>query len=120
MAHSNADPSLADASSTAAVDRVLSHERLLWSLVLATLVLDVLLTAVGRRLGLAEGNPLVADLLARFGIGALAALKVGIFVLAVGLRRVVPPRYVSFVPLALAVPWSLAVLANVVTIAVVV
>lgn len=107
-------------SSPMACTTLLDRERLLWALAATTLVLDVVLTATGRRLGLTEANPLVALLLARFGIGSLAALKVGAVGAAVCCRRLVPERYLASIPLGLGLAWGVAVVANLVAISVVV
>ena len=47
----------------------------LWTLILATTVADILLTMVGLDAGLREGNVVVAALLAEFGLAGLWLVK---------------------------------------------
>lgn len=83
----------------------------LWILAVVLGALDVWLTAWGLRLGLAEGNPVVATLIAEIGIGALVVLKGGVVTLAVGCRRY-RPLWGPWLPLALVLPWLVAVAVN--------
>jgi len=71
--------------STSAVDDALLTVRrerrmtrthaILWALILATTVADILLTMVGLDAGLREGNLVVAALLAEFGLAGLWLVK---------------------------------------------
>lgn len=81
------------------------------------MVLDIALTAYGLGLGLAEMNPVAANAITDHGIAGMALLKlVGFAAAAVG-WLIVPRRFGALVPLALATPWLLAAVVNVVMIA---
>lgn len=100
------------------VGRILDRERSLWTLVVVTLVLDVVLTALGRQIGLVEANPLVDSLLVQYGPAALIVLKIVALAAGICARRAVPTRYAASVPLGLALPWGVAVVANALAISV--
>lgn len=71
------------------LDRSLSIERielLLWGLVVAGLLADLVTTTAGLEAGLTEGNPLVRWGLAAWGPAALVGLKLPIVAAAVALR----------------------------------
>lgn len=91
-----------------------ARERLLWTVALVALLADLVLTYYGLGRGFSEGNPIARVVMARFGFAALGVLK-GL-ALAVGVAGwlVLPRRVQAVVPLALALPWTLAVLSNVV------
>lgn len=93
-------------------------ERELWMLALLGLVGDLALTVYGLERGLAEANPFARAAVHAHGYGALAALKAGALALGVGGWLLLPRRHRAVVPLALAAPWTLAVVANAVTITV--
>jgi len=95
-----------------ALDLLASFERELWVVVVVALLADVYLTQLGLQYGLREGNPLVRHLIGRFGVGALAALKLGVVGLAGVLRELVPARQAPTIPLGLAIPWLAAVCIN--------
>jgi len=95
-----------------ALDLLASVERELWLLVVAALLADVYLTQLGLQTGFREGNPVARRLIEAFGIGALAALKVGIVGTAGVLSRLVPARQAPTIPLGLAIPWVVAVCIN--------
>ncbi|MDS0258371.1 DUF5658 family protein [Haloarcula sp. S1CR25-12] len=95
-----------------ALDLLASVERELWVVVAAALVADVYLTQLGLQYGLREGNPLARHLIEAFGIGALAALKVGVVGLAGVVRELVPERQAPTIPLGVAIPWVVAVCVN--------
>jgi hypothetical protein len=92
------------------------HEGVLWAVVVASMVADLLLTYHGVENGLRESNPVANAALERFGHAALVALK--LFAIGVGLacRPLLPREYVAVVPLGLAIPWVVASLINVVVI----
>ncbi|MFB6160402.1 MAG: hypothetical protein ABEJ61_04395 [Haloferacaceae archaeon] len=97
---------------------VVRRERLLWGVVLVTLLLDCVLTAYGLSIGLVERNPVAARLVARLGaVPSFAVLKGGVLVVALAGRRLLPDRYTPVVPLALALPWGVAVVVNAAVIA---
>jgi hypothetical protein len=95
-----------------ALDLLASVERELWVVVVAALLADVYLTQLGLQSGLREGNPLARFLIETFGIGALAALKVGVVGLAGVVWKLVPDRQGPTIPLGLAIPWVVAVCIN--------
>ncbi|WP_459192629.1 DUF5658 family protein [Halosimplex sp. J119] len=86
-------------------------ELLLWVVVCWALVLDIVLTAYGLSVGLAERNPLMRQALDAFGLGALALAKAGAVALAL-VFRTIWPEYSLVAPIGLAVPWVLAVVFN--------
>jgi hypothetical protein len=89
----------------------LTPERLLWALVVVTMVLDVVTTEVGLQHGLAEGNPVMAGVIGGAGLLGLAGAKLA--VLAVGAcARLCLPRYRYAIPLGLATPGAIAVAIN--------
>lgn len=90
-------------------------ERELWLLAAVGLVGDLALTVYGLERGLAEANPFARAAVHAHGYGALAALKAGAFAVGVGGWLVLPRRHRAVAPFALAVPWTLAVVVNVVT-----
>lgn len=95
-----------------AMTDVLAHnEQQLWALAVLAGVLDVWLTSWGLRVGLAEGNPVVAVLLAEVGIVALAGVKGGLVAVAVGCRQY-RPRWGPWLSLGLVLPWMGAVAVN--------
>lgn len=92
------------------------RERALWGMVLLATLADVASTLAGLRLGLAEGNPLVAGILHDAGLAGFLGVKV--LALGVGLgARVALPQFRVAVPLGLALPWAVAACVNVVLIA---
>jgi hypothetical protein len=94
-----------------------AHATPLWIAVLAGLVLDSVLTVYGIHLGLAERNPVAADLIANVGVvPALALLKGAALAVGVGGWVLLPERYRGLVPAGLAVPWVGAAVANALTI----
>jgi hypothetical protein len=93
-----------------------ANERTLWLAVGAALVLDFALTVYGFHLGFVEQNQLARALLSSYGLAGILGLKLAALVLAVALRRVLPTGYRALVPLALAIPWWIGVVANAVQI----
>lgn len=97
--------------------RTTAYAPWLWAAVIVGTVLDAALTVYGIRLGLAEGNPVAADLIADVGVvPALALLKGGALAVGVGGWVVMPDDYRGLVPAGLAVPWVGASAANALTI----
>ena len=92
--------------------RALPSERALWGAVVCAFALDTATTAAGLAIGLDEANPIAADLIADWGLGALVASKVLVLVLAVATRAAVDDRHGVVVPLGLVVPPAVAVLLN--------
>lgn len=99
-----------------AVDDVATVEALLWTVVLASVALDVYTTHLGLAAGLTEGNPLMERAIGDFGIAALAAAKLLVVAGALGFRTL-RPRYSRVIVAGLAVPWVATVLVNAVTLA---
>lgn len=93
---------------TAALDPLESH---LWVGAILLAALDVGLTYWGLQVGLTEGNPVVAALLAEVGIAALAGLKGALLGLAAACRWL-RPRWGPWLPLGLSLPWLAAVAIN--------
>jgi len=94
------------------LDELADPERLLWGVVVATMLADIYLTQLGLQHGLREGNPVVRGLIETAGIAALAALKLGVVGLGGAVRALVPDRHAIAVPAGLALPWLGAVLVN--------
>ncbi|MFB6069158.1 MAG: DUF5658 family protein [Halobacterium sp.] len=92
-------------------------EAFLWTVVGATVLLDVGLTAYGLDLGLTEGNPIAAAFVERFGVvvalGGLKAVALGV---ALAGWALVSRPFRGLVPLGLALPWTAVTFVNAVTI----
>jgi len=102
---------------TGTLQYIARRERWLWAFAIAALVADIVLTAYGLENGAVELNPVAAWVIAEYYIIGMAGLKLaGVAVAVVG-RFLVPDDFGALVPLALGVPWALASLLNVVTIA---
>lgn len=96
--------------------RVTPYSRGLWTVTLATLLADLVLTVYGVRLGLRELNPVAAALIAEAGpVAALATLKGGALAVGAAGWVALPFDYRGVVPLALAVPWVTATAVNLLT-----
>jgi hypothetical protein len=93
---------------TAILDPV---ERPLWLAAGVLAALDVVLTVHGLRVGLVEGNPFVAMVLAEVGVLAFVLVKGGALGLAASVRWV-RPRWGPWLALGLALPWLVAVAVN--------
>jgi hypothetical protein len=94
------------------------YERALWTVALAALALDCLLTAYGLSIGLEERNPVAAAAIARLGPAAsFAVLKGAALAVALAGRRLLPLRHAPIAPLSLAVPWVVGVAVNAAVIA---
>ncbi|WP_232688152.1 DUF5658 family protein [Halobacterium zhouii] len=94
------------------------REARLWAVAFAALLGDLVLTYYGiAHIGLQEGNPIAASVLAGHGYAGLAAVKLVAFGVGVAGRQIVPPAYRWVAPCCLAVPWLLAVAVNAVLIA---
>ncbi|MFC6836312.1 DUF5658 family protein [Halomarina ordinaria] len=93
------------------------YERGFWGLAVAAMVLDITLTLYGLRIGLVEMNPIASRVITQYGALGMVAMKGFGFGVAVFGRQVVHRRYAALVPLALALPWVVAVCVNVVMIA---
>lgn len=91
------------------------RERTLWALVLLATLADVVSTVAGIHLGLAEGNPLIAGVLASTGVAGFLAIKAVVLAVAIGFRAVAP-QFRVVVPLGLCLPWLLAASVNAVLI----
>ena len=87
-------------------------ERLLWGLVVLSLLGDVVTTFVGLHLGLSESNPIARSAIHSYGLVGMLALK-GIAI-GIGLvcRPMLPRAYRAIVPAGLAIPWTAAVFIN--------
>lgn len=83
----------------------------LWLVVLSTLTLDVVLTYVGLRSGLSEGNPVMGYAFEHVGFAVLGLVKVVVLGTA-GLAREFAPEYGPVIPLGLAIPWLAASVVN--------
>jgi len=83
----------------------------LWLIALATLTLDVVLTYIGLRSGLMEGNPIMGYAFEHVGFAVLGLTKVVVLGTA-GLAREFRPEYGPIIPLGLAIPWLFASVVN--------
>ena len=91
-------------------------EGVLWVGVASALVGDVVTTFVGLHLGLHESNPVARSAIEGWGLYGMLGLKglaVGVALLC---RPLLAGPYRPIIPAALAVPWLLAVVNNVVLI----
>lgn len=87
------------------------RERWLWLGAALALLADVVTTLAGLKVGLAEGNPVVAGALQGFGVPGFLTIKAGALVLAYGARLALP-RYRVVIPLGVALPWSVVAATN--------
>lgn len=98
-------------ASAARLDRWIAalarRERALWTLLVLALVADVVSTVLGLRLGHAEGNPVIASVLADAGVLGFFGVKTAVLGAAAGVRLALPQFRVA-IPLGLALPWLLA------------
>jgi hypothetical protein len=101
-----------EARAERAYRHVVGLERELWVLAATALVADLALTIYGLEQGYAEANPLARAILHAHGYPALVVLKAWALGVGVGGWLVMPRAFRAFVPLALAVPWTVAVLVN--------
>jgi len=91
------------------------HERALWVLLAVALVADGVLTWYGLERGLTEANPVMAAAMAWLGVaGGIVLVKAGAVLVAALARASVSPATRPVVPLAMAIPWALAALINLV------
>jgi hypothetical protein len=95
-----------------ALSGVSDVEFALWLVVLGALVTDIVTTAYGLSIGLVEQNPVMRHALDSIGLIALPIAKAGALAIALAVRYTWP-EYALLAPLALAVPWVLAVGINV-------
>ncbi|UWG50537.1 putative membrane protein [Halalkaliarchaeum sp. AArc-CO] len=104
-----------------AVDVLVANERFLWLVAVVFFGIgDLLTTVAGLHLEqIVETGPLVADVIAVYGVPAMVALKLAVFAICYGLWRVVPAPHRMGVPLGLAVLGVLVTLWNVAIIGVV-
>jgi hypothetical protein len=118
-ATSTADPRVGR-SITGIAARTTEYSSPLWVLAVGTLCLDTSLTVYGLELGLTELNPVAVDLFAAVGVvPALVGLKAGALGVGVLGWRVLPPDYRGVAPAGLALPWTVACLANLLAIGIV-
>lgn len=96
-----------------------TRERLevtLWVLVALSLVGDIVTTFVGLQFGLAESNPIARGAIDGYGLAGMVALKAGAVGVGLCCRPLLPRAYTPLIPAGLALPWTVAVLANLYTI----
>ncbi len=91
-------------------------ERVLWGVVALSLIGDVVTTVVGLHFGLAEANPIARGAVDGWGVVGLFALKAGAVGIGLCCRPLLEPAYRPIVPAGLAIPWTVATVANVYTI----
>jgi hypothetical protein len=98
---------------SSAFDVIVERERMLWTAVAVTFVLDVGLTAYGLEIGLSEANPVARAVMHLLGpLPAMVALKGVVVAFAVCASRLVPEPRRGLIPLAVAAPWAVASLSN--------
>lgn len=95
------------------VTGVVPAERLLWTLVVVALVLDVALTYWGLQLGLVEWNPVMRWAIAALGFPSLALSKVAVVGMG-GVIRSAEVVWAPAIPLGIGLPWTAAVVLNLV------
>jgi len=91
---------------------VARNERLLWLLVAVSATLDIVTTVHGLQHGLIEQNPLARGAIDGTGYWVMIPIKAGAIGVGLALRPLLPDQYTAIIPLALAGPWTLAVLIN--------
>jgi len=95
------------------IDVLADHERSLWCLLGIALFADAVLTWYGLQQGLTEANPVMAAAMAWLGVaGGITVMKVGAVAVAALTHTSMSRETRPLVPLALAVPWTLAALVN--------
>jgi hypothetical protein len=94
------------------LDELADVERVLWLVVVVTLVVDVWLTHLGLAAGLREGNPVMRLAIETFGIAVLVVVKIAVLALAGAARRALSGPDGVVVPLGVALPWAAAVCIN--------
>lgn len=96
------------------IDRLaaLPPARLLWGAVLLVMVGDLVSTVYGLRQGFAEGNPVVATVLAAHGTAGLVALKGVALAWACGIWYGFRRRYGVAALVGLLIPQALALCSN--------
>ncbi|MFB6155250.1 MAG: DUF5658 family protein [Haloferacaceae archaeon] len=88
-------------------------ESTLWAYAILVLVLDVALTVVGLERGHAELNPVARTAMVIIGpVAAMLLLKLFAVTVAIVGRWFLPRDYHVVAPIALAVPWTVAVGVN--------
>ena len=88
---------------------VSSYEPWLWLMVVGALVLDVATTTYGLERGLSEANPIANRLFTYFDpLSAMLVLKGVVIAVGIVVWYVLPYRYRGFVPLGVALPWTVA------------
>ncbi len=87
-------------------------ERLLWVLVVLSLIGDVVTTFVGLHLGLSESNPVARSVIHSYGLVGMLALKGAAIAIGLICRPMLPKAYRAIVPAGLAAPWTVAVCIN--------
>lgn len=96
-----------------AAELITDYERELWTVVVATLLLDIGTTVFGIQAGLTELNPFVNHFRPTLGLlGTLVLLKGCAALVGVVVWRTLPAKYRGLAPLGMALPWTLAVTAN--------
>ena len=78
------------------------------ALVALALAADLVSTVAGVGRGYIEGNPVVRAALADAGVAGLLALKLGVALVGVPARRLLPWPQREVVPLGLSLPWLAA------------
>lgn len=95
-------------------------EWMLWIVAAAALTGDVVTTFVGLHLGLTESNPIARTAIDGWGVVGMVVLKAFAVGVALCCRPLVPREYRLVVPAGLAIPWSIAVVINLVMISMVI
>lgn len=96
-----------------------TYERELWVTAVTAMVVDLVLTGYGLRLGLRELNPVARGAIDIAGIAGLAILSALAVAMAYYCTLAVPERYTPLVPLGLALPSLFAVCMNTVAITII-
>lgn len=96
------------------VDRfaTLVSPRLLWGAVLFVTVGDLVSTMYGLEQGLHEGNPVVAEVLADYGVPGLVALKLVVLAWVGGVWHLLQRRYGVAALVGLFLPQAVALVSN--------
>lgn len=87
-------------------------ERTLWIVVVVALVGDVVTTFVGLHLGLRESNPVARSAIDGWGLAGMLGLKAMAVGVALACRPLLEQSYRPIIPSALALPWMVAVVSN--------
>lgn len=89
--------------------------RVLWLATLTVVAADLITTLYGLSVGYAERNPVVAAVIARYGLAGMLGLKAAALAWPVAVRRALGPVYGAAALVGLFLPQAVAVALNLAT-----